>query len=83
MKVITKHIGHSSEIEQLKREVRALKTLKHPNIVKLIKIYDSFDKVYLVLEYCKGGDLVSSFKTKLYTEQEIKSIFFKLLNVIG
>lgn len=38
-------------------EVDALKTLDHPNIIKLYEVYEAVDCVYLVLEYCEGGDL--------------------------
>ena len=32
----------------------------HPNVVSLIKIMDSFDCTYVVLEFCPEGDLFSS-----------------------
>lgn len=32
-------------------EVSALKTLDHPNIIKLFEVYEDKDCVYLVLEY--------------------------------
>lgn len=38
-------------------EVSALKTLDHPNIIKLYEVYEDKDCVYLVQEYCDGGDL--------------------------
>lgn len=50
---------NEKEKQQLINEVNILRELKHENIVRC---YDKFvDKkntsIYLVMEYCKGGDL--------------------------
>ncbi|CAH8381091.1 unnamed protein product [Eruca vesicaria subsp. sativa] len=42
---------------QIKREIRTLKVLKHPNIVRLHEVLASKTKIYMVLEYVTGGDL--------------------------
>ncbi|XP_078503244.1 serine/threonine-protein kinase Nek2-like [Lissotriton helveticus] len=53
--------GHFPEYnkQQLNTEVNLLRELKHPNIVRFYdRIYDSPNsKLYLVMEYCEGGDL--------------------------
>ena len=38
-------------------EVYALKTLDHPNIIKLFEIYEDEDSIYLVQELWTGGEL--------------------------
>ncbi|XP_031497832.1 CBL-interacting protein kinase 1 [Nymphaea colorata] len=43
--------------EQIKREIRTLKLLKHPNVVRLYEVLASKTKIYMVLEYVKGGEL--------------------------
>ena len=47
------------EIHQLINEVNILRELKHENIVRCIdKIVDKKNTtLYIVMEYCKGGDL--------------------------
>ena len=47
----------SKEIEFLKREIGFLKTLDHPNIIKLFNVYEDFRYFYLVMEFCSGGEL--------------------------
>ncbi|KAG5391541.1 hypothetical protein IGI04_021504 [Brassica rapa subsp. trilocularis] len=42
---------------QIKREIRTLKVLKHPNIVRLHEVLASKTKIYMVLECVTGGDL--------------------------
>lgn len=44
-------------IEAIKEEVRILTKLDHPNIVKYYETYDDMKYMYLVMEYCSGGEL--------------------------
>ena len=41
----------------LEAEIRILRNVKHPNIVSLHGIHKSSSHVYLLMEYCEGGDL--------------------------
>lgn len=38
-------------------EINILSMLDHPNVIKLYEIWLLHDKVYLVIEHCKGGEL--------------------------
>ena len=44
---------------QVMREVRIMKGLDHPNIVKLYEVIDTKEYLYLVLEYAAGGEVRS------------------------
>ncbi|XP_053571756.1 serine/threonine-protein kinase DCLK3 [Bombina bombina] len=56
MKIIdkSKHMGKEIVIAN---EVRIMKCLSHPNIVKLLDNYETDAEIYLILEYVNGGDL--------------------------
>ena len=41
----------------LQREIEILKSLDHPNIIKMKEIIQTQDTKYIVLEYCERGDL--------------------------
>jgi len=43
--------------EGFQQEVRIMKELDHPNICRVYESYDHGRHVYLVMEYCAGGDL--------------------------
>lgn len=43
--------------ESLKSEIFILKKVNHPNIIRLHDMIEEPGKIYIVLEYCKGGDL--------------------------
>jgi MAP/microtubule affinity-regulating kinase len=42
---------------QLFREVRIMKMLDHPNIVKLFQVIETDKTLYLVMEYASGGEV--------------------------
>ncbi|XP_019067111.1 CBL-interacting serine/threonine-protein kinase 1 isoform X2 [Solanum lycopersicum] len=50
--------------DQIKREIRTLKVLKHPNVVRLYEVLASKTKIYMVLEYVNGGELFDRIATK-------------------
>ncbi|XP_058109429.1 serine/threonine-protein kinase ATG1c-like isoform X2 [Magnolia sinica] len=43
--------------DSLLSEIRILKNIDHPNIIRLHDIIENSGKIHLVLEYCRGGDL--------------------------
>ncbi|KAM3217197.1 hypothetical protein T459_23017 [Capsicum annuum] len=43
--------------ESLKSEIVILQKINHPNIIRLHDMIEEVGKIYIVLEYCKGGDL--------------------------
>ncbi|CAD8095563.1 unnamed protein product [Paramecium primaurelia] len=49
--------------EKLLEETEILKTLDHPNIVKVLEIFADFKYYYIVTEYCQGGELLERIKT--------------------
>ena len=40
-----------------------LVSLDHPNIIKLYELYEDLKYIYLVMEYCSGGDLLDRVST--------------------
>ena len=63
MKII-KRQKHSSEQEkrEIINEINILKTMDHPNIVKIFEFYSNKDSYSIIMEYCRGGQLVSEIK---------------------
>jgi len=46
--------------ELLRNEVCIMKRMDHPNIVKLYETFDDSEAVYLVMELCKGANLLDN-----------------------
>ena len=63
-KYSTKVINKSTNISEISKkyidgEISILKDVNHPNIIKLIEIKESPNYIYIITEYCNGGDLQS------------------------
>ncbi|XP_060063204.1 serine/threonine-protein kinase DCLK2-like [Ylistrum balloti] len=56
MKIIDKAKLKGKE-HMVENEIEIMKDCHHPNIVKLYEEYETVDKIYLVMELVKGGDL--------------------------
>jgi len=59
VKIIHKKGMQMHELELQKREIEVLKICQHPNIIRLLDVYENAEYIYLVIEYMKGGDLFS------------------------
>ncbi|XP_043374022.1 serine/threonine-protein kinase MARK2 isoform X19 [Dermochelys coriacea] len=57
VKIIDKTQLNSSSLQKLFREVRIMKVLNHPNIVKLFEVIETEKTLYLVMEYASGGEV--------------------------
>jgi serine/threonine protein kinase len=50
------------EREYLRTELSIIRHLKHPNIVEVYDICEDREKVYIVMEHVRGGDLLDCIK---------------------
>jgi calcium-dependent protein kinase len=75
-----KHIDSNS----FSNEIAILKTVDHPNIIKLFDCYYDNNFYYMVEEYCSGGDLFDYIqKIKNFSEKIAATIFNQLLSAIN
>jgi len=58
IKIIDKTQLNPGSLQKLFREVRIMKYLDHPNIVKLFEVIETEKTLYLVMEYASGGKVV-------------------------
>ncbi|XP_074055200.1 serine/threonine-protein kinase DCLK3 [Macrotis lagotis] len=56
MKIINKSKLKGKE-DIVDSEIFIIRSLSHPNIVKLHEVYETTTEIYLILEYVRGGDL--------------------------
>uniref|UniRef100_UPI00398F4227 serine/threonine-protein kinase MARK1 isoform X3 n=1 Tax=Pristiophorus japonicus TaxID=55135 RepID=UPI00398F4227 len=57
VKIIDRTQLNSTSLQKLFREVRIMKILNHPNIVKLFEVIETEKTLYLIMEYASGGEV--------------------------
>eukprot|EP01017_Pseudomicrothorax_dubius_P037117 TRINITY_DN539_c0_g1_i11.p1 TRINITY_DN539_c0_g1~~TRINITY_DN539_c0_g1_i11.p1 ORF type:complete len:472 (-),score=153.12 TRINITY_DN539_c0_g1_i11:130-1545(-) len=82
IKVITK--DKLSDPESFINETAILKTMDHPNIIKLFEIYETPRLFYLVTEVCEGGELFYYIKKmKSVTEDQAAKIMRQIFAAVS
>uniref|UniRef100_A0A8C1X4F2 MAP/microtubule affinity-regulating kinase 3 n=1 Tax=Cyprinus carpio TaxID=7962 RepID=A0A8C1X4F2_CYPCA len=83
IKIIDKTQLNPTSLQKLFREVRIMKTLRHPNIVRLFEVIETEKTLYLVMEYASGGEvfdyLVSHGRMK---EIEARAKFRQIVSAV-
>ena len=70
-------------INALLNEINILSKLSHPNIMQIFEVFDDNTNVYIVSEYCKGGELFDIISTKgSFTEKDACVIMKQLMSAI-
>lgn len=85
MKILRKsHLVKRRQIERTRTERKVLSVVNHPFIMKLHYAFQSDEKLYLVLDYCPGGELffhLSRFRR--FPERVARFYAAELLLAIG
>ena len=69
--------------DSLKREVRLMVTLDHPNIVNLFDLYEDVKYYHLIMEYCKGGELFERIiQIGRYTEKRAAMLMKQIISAV-
>ncbi|XP_062154872.1 serine/threonine-protein kinase ATG1a isoform X3 [Alnus glutinosa] len=65
--------------ENLLKEISILSTINNPNIIRLFEAIETEDRIYLVLEYCDGGDLADYIHRHSKVSETVARHFMKQL----
>ncbi|XP_078533177.1 serine/threonine-protein kinase Nek1 isoform X2 [Lissotriton helveticus] len=71
----------SRERQESRREVAVLANMKHPNIVQYRESFEENGCLYIVMDYCEGGDLFRRINTQkgvLFSEDQIMDWFVQI-----
>lgn len=83
IKVIEKEkILNLGMVEQIKREISAMRKVKHPNILELHEVIASKTKIYFVMEYAKGGELFDKISKGKLSEDVGRKYFQQLISAV-
>jgi calcium-dependent protein kinase len=76
------------DVDEVKNEIKILKSLDHPNIISYIDMYEDLKYIYIITELCQGGDLFDLIKGQIeskgsFTESDVSKMMKTLLNAIN
>ena len=69
--------------EEIRNEIEVLKNIDHPNIMKIFEFFEDEKNIYLINEFCGGGDVANiNDKYGLFPEFFLKYIMFQVFLAI-
>ena len=81
VKIIIKNNLDESQTQTIQNEVEILKSLDHPNIVRVTEIVEEVNKLCIVTELCTGGELFDKIvDLKYFDEKTAAKIMYQLLS---
>lgn len=85
MKVLDKDtVLRNKMVEQIKREISIMKMIRHPNVVRLHEVLASRAKIYIVLEFVSGGELLDTIAHKgRLSEGHSRRYFQQLIDAVA
>uniref|UniRef100_A0A8B9HJ56 non-specific serine/threonine protein kinase n=1 Tax=Astyanax mexicanus TaxID=7994 RepID=A0A8B9HJ56_ASTMX len=83
IKIIDKTQLDSVNLEKIYREVKIMKMLDHPHIIKLYQVMETKNMLYLVTEYAKNGEIFDYLaKHGRLSEPEARRKFWQILSAV-
>uniref|UniRef100_A0A914C460 Protein kinase domain-containing protein n=1 Tax=Acrobeloides nanus TaxID=290746 RepID=A0A914C460_9BILA len=76
-------IENKQDLIRIRREIRIMSALKHPNIIQIYEVFENKDKIILVMEYASGGELYDHVsKHGSLPESEARRIFRQITSAV-
>lgn len=69
-------------IDQIKREISVMRLIRHPHVVELYEVMASKTKIYVVMEYVKGGELFNKVSKGKLKHAEARRYFQQLISAV-
>nr|QSH71616.1 CBL-interacting protein kinase [Hedychium coronarium] len=69
-------------IDQIKREISVMRLVRHSNVLELYEVMATRSKIYIVLEYAKGGELFRKVAKGKLKEDAARRYFQQLLTAV-
>mmetsp|Transcript_2635 Transcript_2635/g.6049 ORF Transcript_2635/g.6049 Transcript_2635/m.6049 type:complete len:575 (-) Transcript_2635:295-2019(-) len=71
--------ANEKETAQINSEINILRDLNHPNIVRLLDIQRTTKHIFIIMEYCSGGDLSKYIKKhRMIKENKARTLLRQL-----
>ncbi len=67
-------------ISKVKREIKILKFINHPNIIKLYEVLDTTNDIFVIMEIASKGELYDFIQNNEITEEQAKFYFRQIIS---
>merc|ERR550514_841054 len=72
-----------ARIKKVFQEVEIYLYMDHPNICRLLAVYDEGDIVYLVMELCSGKELYDRLMKQVrYSESDAANVVYQIVSAV-
>ncbi|XP_076912958.1 CBL-interacting serine/threonine-protein kinase 5-like [Bidens hawaiensis] len=83
VKVIkTETVRKQGLMDQITREIAVMRLVRHPNVVQLKEVMATKTKIFLIMEYVKGGELFTKIAKGRLKESLARKYFQQLISAI-
>ena len=84
IKIMKKSTMDSFDLELVRTEIEILKICQHPNIIRLYNVFENADYLYIIMEYCYGGDLFSYLENRHFrlSEKRASTIIHQMATAV-
>ncbi|XP_062062443.1 serine/threonine-protein kinase ULK3 isoform X5 [Lepus europaeus] len=79
IKCVAKKSLNKASVENLLTEIEILKGIRHPHIVQLRDFQWDSEHIYLIMEFCAGGDLSRFIHTRRILPEKVARVFMQQL----
>ena len=85
LKEISKEVMCLNEenAEEIRNEISVLKSLDHPNIMKIYEFFEDNEKMYLITEFCGGDTANIQDKYGVFPEFLVKYILYQVFMAVA
>jgi len=74
IKIMKKAMMSAMDLELVKQEIEILKVCQHPNLIRMLDVFENLTHIYIVMEYLSGGDLFSYLDVRKFRVSEQRAV---------
>lgn len=73
IKVMKKATMSQLDVELVKQEIEILKICQHPNLLRMLDVFENTEYIYIVTEILEGGDLFAYLEKRKFKVPEVRA----------
>ncbi|XP_038054426.1 NUAK family SNF1-like kinase 1 [Patiria miniata] len=75
-------IDNAADLRRLRQEIEVMSSLRHPHIIQVTEVFESRDKIIMVMEHAAGGELYDYINDGKVSATEAKRLFRQIVSAV-